>query len=45
MEKVFKNREFFVQNTFDSSKHLWDDCMKEASSIEADSKKEQGAFM
>ncbi len=45
MEKVCKNCEYFVQKTFDSSKHLWGDCMKKAGSIEADGKKEQGAFM
>ena len=45
MKKVCKNCEHFVQKTFDSSKHLWGDCMKKAGSIEADGKKEQGAFM
>ncbi|MDH4239055.1 MAG: hypothetical protein OEW48_05800 [Phycisphaerae bacterium] len=45
MEKVCKNCKYFVQKTFDSSKYLWGDCMKEAGSIEADCKKEQGVFM
>jgi hypothetical protein len=45
MEKVCKNCEYFAQKTFDSSKYLWGDCMKEASPIEADGREKQGVFM
>jgi hypothetical protein len=45
MKKVCKSCEYFVQMTFDSSRYLWGDCMKGASSIEADGKKVQGAFV
>lgn len=44
MEKVCKNCEYFVQVS-STSTHIWGDCMKSASSIEADEKKEHGVFM
>ena len=44
MEKVCKNCEYFVQ-VCSTNEHIWGDCMKAASSIEADGKKELGAFM
>lgn len=44
VKKVCKNCEYFVQVSF-TSKYIWGDCMKAASSIEADGKEEQGAFM
>ncbi len=44
VKKVCKNCEYFVQVS-STNKHIWGDCMKAASSIEADGKKELGAFM
>jgi len=41
VEKVCKNCEYFLQVSFSG----WGDCMKAASSIGADGRKEQGAFM
>jgi len=42
MEKICKNCEYFLQVGFDGS---WGDCMKASSSMEADGRKKQGAFM
>ena len=44
MERVCKNCDYFIQVN-SMSKHIWGDCMKTASSIEADGKKKRGAFM
>jgi hypothetical protein len=43
MEKTCKNCEYFVQISI-MSKHTWGDCMKTASSIEADCMKKRGTF-
>lgn len=45
MEEVCKNCEYFSQKTFESSRYLWGDCMKGASSIGEDGEKEQAAFV
>ena len=45
VEEVCKNCKYFVQVSFGLSKYVWGDCMKAASSIEADGKKKNGAFM
>jgi hypothetical protein len=44
MEKTCKNCEYFSQVN-SMSKHVWGDCMKTASFIEADGEKKRGAFM
>ena len=44
MEKACENCEYFVQVS-STTKHIWGECMKSVSSIEADGKKEPGAFM
>lgn len=44
MEKVCKNCEYFVQVS-STIEYICGDCMKAESSIEADGKKEQGAFV
>jgi hypothetical protein len=44
MERICKNCEYFVQVSF-ATKYIWGDCMKQASSIEIDGKKEHGSFM
>ena len=44
MERACKNCEYFVKVS-STSEHIWGDCMKPASSIKTDGRKEHGAFM
>jgi len=46
MKKVCKNCKYFAQVSFTAgSNHIWGDCVKTASSVEADDKKERGVFV
>jgi len=45
MEKVCKNCEYFMQESFGSATYAWGRCRKPTESVEVEGKKERSAFM